>query len=138
MDRGTRVYAAVLAALVLALVFAALYQPAKVSRLNALLADEPALADYTYPFRVLSVEGRIAAMSSPRSPVMPVQQMIGAIHPELKNTPVDEAAYLRAQQQLADHQARAKALVLSDPDIDAVRWVLDETWLARRGIRPAP
>jgi len=138
MDRGTRIYAAALAGLVLALTLAALYQPTEVRRLNRLLADEPALADYAYPFQVLSVKGRTAEMSSPRSAEMPVQRMIGAIRPELKNAPVDDPAYLRAQQELADHQARAKALVLSDPDIDSVRWVLDESWLARRGIQVSP
>jgi len=81
MNRGTRIYAAVLATLVLALAIAALYQPADVRRLNSLLADDPALADYAYHFRVLSIKGRTAGMSSPRSAAVPVQRMIGAIHP---------------------------------------------------------
>jgi len=56
----------------------------------------------------------------------------------LKNAPVDAPGFLGAQQELADHQARAKALVLSDPDVDSVRWVLDEAWLTRRGIQVSP
>jgi len=135
MDRGTRIYAYILSALVTVVLVTVMYQPAKVRELNDMLADDGQLAAYPYPFRVVSIKGGTAEMRSPRSASMPVQRMIGAIHPELKDRSVDDPAYLRAQLALAEHQALAKRLVLADPDIDSVHWTLDEAWLDQRGIQ---
>lgn len=134
MDRGTRIYAGILAALVLAVVAVAVYQPPEVRRLNRLLADDAMLSAYPYPFRVLRLEGNTAVMGTPRSPAMPVERMIGAVAPGMEQRPVTDPGYLRAQQRLADTQAHARALVLADPDVERVRWELDETWLTRHGI----
>jgi hypothetical protein len=137
MDRGIKIYAYILAGLMLALTFVVLYQPAKVRDLNAMLDSDPQLADYPYPFRVLRFESGTAEISSPRSSRMPVQHMIGAMYPKLGNRPVDDPQYLRAQQSVADHQARVKRLVLDDPEVSNIRWQLDETWLDRHGIQLA-
>jgi hypothetical protein len=135
LDRGTKIYAAVLSALVLALVFAAEYQPSKVRELNRQLAADAQLASYPYPFRVLRIEGKTAVMASPRSADMPVQRMIGALDPSLARRAGDDPDFLRAQQQLADRQAQARALVLADAAIESVRWELDTDWLRRHGIQ---
>jgi hypothetical protein len=63
--------------------------------------------------------------------------MIGAIYPKLGDRPVDDPEYLRAQQSVADHQARVNRLVLDDPEVSSIRWQLDETWLDRHGIQLA-
>ncbi len=135
MDRGTRIYAYLLLALALVLAFAIFYQPEQVRTLNRKLADDPELSRYPYPFRVLRVRGTTAEMSSPRSASMPVERVIGAIYPGLENMPVTDPAYQHAQQDLAEHQGRAKRLVLSEPGINAVQWQLDESWLARQGVQ---
>lgn len=54
-DRGTKVYAAVLAAIVLAFAAAVLYEPLQLRDLNRALAAAPQSAAYPYPFRVLRV-----------------------------------------------------------------------------------
>lgn len=135
LDRGTKIYAVVLGALVLAFTAAVLYQPSKVRELNARLAEDAQLAVYPYPFRVLRIEGATAVIGSPRSAEVPVQQMIGALYPGLAGRGGDDPEFLRAQQALADHQTHARELVLSDPGIEAVRWELDADWLRAHGIQ---
>lgn len=135
MDKGTRIYAGLLLAVVIALVLSARYQPADVRALNGLLKDDPELSAYPYPFRVLRLEAGTAVMSTPRSATMPVQRMIGAVESVAAGLPDNDPVYLRAQQRLADTQARARELVLADPAVMRVRWELDEAWLARRGIQ---
>lgn len=138
LDRGTKIYAAVLGALVLVAVFAVLYESPKVSALNRMLAEDPELSGYAYPFRVLRIEGATAVMGTPRSAAVPVQRMIGAIEPGLAGRGGDDPDFQRAQQRLADLQAHARARVLADPDITAVRWELDADWLRARGIDVPP
>lgn len=133
LDRGTKIYAAVLGVLVLVFTVAVLYQPPKVRELNALLAADARLAAYPYPFRVVRVEGAIAVMASPRSAEMPVQRIIGVLHPELAARGGDDPEFQRAQQLLADYQTRARDRVLSDADINEVRWELDVDWLRSHG-----
>jgi hypothetical protein len=138
LDRGTKIYAGVLAIVVLAGLFAVLYQPTKVRELNRLLATDAQLAAYPYAFRVLCIEGDTAVMGSPRSAEVPVQQMIGAIDPSLAHSSGDDPKFLRAQQQLADYQSRARALALADAEIESVRWELDVDWLRAQGIQTTP
>ncbi len=136
MDRGTRLYSIFLIAIVVMLVFVALYKPARVRALNEILENDASLAAYPYQFRVLSVKNGIAVMSTPRSTSMPVQRMIGAIYPQLRQIPVTDPAYLQAQKELAEHQALARSLITADPAINDVRWSLDHTWLVQHGIQP--
>lgn len=138
MDRGTRRYAAILAAVVLVVVALAFYQPADVRRLNRMLAADDSLRDYPYPFRVLRLEQGTAVMGTPRSPAMPVERMIGAVAPGMEKRAVTDPGYLAAQQRLADTQAHARALVLADPAVERVRWELDQTWLVAHGVYPLP
>jgi hypothetical protein len=134
MDRGTRIYAVLLLAIVLALVMMSLYQPANVRALNHVLETDAEVSAYPYPFRVLRVEQGTAVMGTPRSAAMPVARMIAAVAPEAAGLPDTDPVYLRAQQRLADTQARARSLVLADPAIERVRWELDENWLSAHGI----
>lgn len=135
LDRGTRIYAAVLVTLVLVVVSAVLYQPPKVRELNRRLAADAQLSAYPYAFRVLRIEGTTAVMGTPRSADMPVRRMIGALDPALAGHRDDAPEFLQAQQELAAHQTLARALVLSDPAIETVRWELDIDWLRDHGIR---
>lgn len=135
MSRGIQIYAAGLILLATVLLFKSLYVPEEVRALNLLLKQDEVISNYPYPFRVLSVEGETAVMSSPRSVDVPVPLMIHAIQPELEGISVNEPAYQKAQQALADHQARAATLVVAADGIRRVRWQLDTSWLKQHGIR---
>ncbi len=135
LGRGTKIYAAVLAALVVAVTVAVLYQPEDVRELNRLLAADAQLSAYPYTFRVLRVENGVAVMSTPRSAEVPVQRMLGALHPELKRSSSDDPEFQAAQQILADHQTHASELVRTDSRISAVRWELDAVWLREHGVQ---
>lgn len=135
LDRGTKIYAAVLAVLVVMAIVAVFYQPEEVRDLNRLLAADAQLSAYPYAFRVLRVENGVAVMSTPRSPEVPVQHKLGAIHPELQRRGSDDPEFQAAQQVLADHQTHASELVRSEPGILSVRWELDMAWLREHGIQ---
>jgi len=77
-------------------------------------------------------------MSTPRSPAVPVERVLGLLFPEVAGQPGDSPAFQAAQQRLARIQTRARDLVLEAPDIDHVRWELDRDWLMRHGIQPPP
>ena len=134
MGRGLKIYTAIIAAVVVALIAVAVYEPAKVRELNAVLDRDESLSAYPYRFHVLRVEEGVAVMSSPRSASVPVPRIIKVIYPSLEGVAVTDQRYLAAQQQLAEYQGRAAKRVLSDPDIVRVRWELDEIWLRERGV----
>ena len=141
MSTGMKIYAAALLALVAVILGQWLWVPGDVRALNQQLAADDYLAAYPYTFRVLSLEGsegsKTAVVSSPRSARMSVPQMIGAIVPELANASVTSEAFLNAQQELADHQAHAAALIQAAPGIQRIRWQLDRGWLQAHGIQVA-
>lgn len=137
LDRGTRIYAAVLAAVVLAFTAAVLYEPPRLRDLNRALAADAQVAAYPYPFRVRRIEGGTAVMGSPRSAELPVRRVLGVLEPAVAGLADDDPAYLAAQQRLAETQNHARERVLADPGITAVRWELDADWLRAQGV-PVP
>lgn len=134
MDRGTKIYAGFLLAVALAFLIWALYEDPQVSALNDRLAGDAELASYSYRFRVIRVENRTAIMTTPRSSRVPVARILGILHPAAAGRATDSTAFQEAQLKLAARQKRAKALVVQQPAIDAVRWELDRRWLQAHGI----
>ena len=134
MSRGDKISIAGLLLLAAFLLFKWLYVPAEVRALNNILEADETLSSYAYPFRVLSVEGETAVMSSPRSVDVPVPIMIHAIDPALEGVSISEPAYQQAQQTLADQQAHAAALVAATDGINRIRWQLDTIWLTQHGV----
>ncbi|MFO7550245.1 MAG: hypothetical protein R6W80_02480 [Haliea sp.] len=110
----------------------------RLGELNTQLAQDPLLADYPYPFRVLEIENRVAVMSSPRSAQMSVMHFLYAAFPELQGKDVQHPDMVAAQTRLGDMQSRASAVVQAHPEVDRVRWLLDERWLAERGVMLQP
>jgi hypothetical protein len=106
----------------------------RVAELNAQLAKEPLLANYPYQFRVLEIENRVAVMHSPRSAEVSVMHFLYAAFPELQGKDVQHSDMVAAQERLGDLQFRAWAVVQAHPEVDSVRWLLDERWLAERGV----
>lgn len=106
----------------------------RVGELNDLLDADPQLADYPYRFRVLELDDGVAVMSSPRSAEVSVTRFLGAAFPRLRNLPATDPAMMAAQQELAERQGHAAALVRAQPDVSDVRWELDRRWLQSHGV----
>ena len=102
--------------------------------INAMLDQDAQLAGYPYAFRVVSVDEGIASVSSPRSASVSVIAFLRAAFPDLAGAAVDDPEMLAAQERLVAMQSRAAELVEAHPEVDSVRWQLDETWYARRGV----
>ncbi len=134
LDRGTKIYALVLMTLVAGLVFLALYESPVVSKLNDKLQADPQIAGFPYPFKVLRVSNGVAEMSTPRSSVVPVSQVLGKIFPDLGNAAPSSSRFQAFQSQLASTQKRAKAIVMKDPEIKRIQWKLDRDWLSSHGV----
>lgn len=134
MSKGMKLYTLAVAALVVFILFKWLYVPAEVRDLNQLLRQDPQLASYPYPFRVVQVTAGTAVMSSPRSASVSVPEIIAAIDPALASVSITDQRYLDAQQQLANLQSYARSLILAAPGISNVQWQLDEAWLTSHGI----
>lgn len=105
----------------------------RVGELNDMLAANTELAAYPYPFRVLTIEGETAVMSSPRSPESSVLQALRIIRPDVSVADPNSAAVIALQKELAELQFLAKDLVLAQPDIEKIRWELDVSWLRENG-----
>jgi len=139
LDRGTRIYIAVLAGAALVLVLAwALSLDTRVWAINARLRDDAAIAGYPFPFRVLEIREGIAFVASPRSPEVSVLSFLGLVDPGLRNADPDSPRALAAQERLAEVQARVRKLVEAEPEIRGVRWRLDTEWFASRGVQLEP
>ena len=135
MNRVKRLLPFLLVAFVIILDIALFYKSGGTRDLNNLLENDALLAEYPYPFRVFSLDDGIAELSTPRSSEVPVERIIGAIYPELKNSTAESPGYMRAQKDLATHQAYAKGLVLQDPSVNEVIWKLDTAWLTQHGVQ---
>ncbi|EAQ98416.1 hypothetical protein [Congregibacter litoralis] len=109
-------------------------QDSRVTEINDRLALDSQLASYPFPFRVESLENGIAIMNSPRSAEVPAMRFLRTAFPELSKTAVDHPEMMKAQDTLAETQSRAAELVRSFPDVNNVRWVIDERWFNEHGV----
>lgn len=135
LDRFTRNYLVFLGVLAAAALgwWVSTWSP-RVGELNALLAEDPALAGYPYRFRVVALEDGVATLTTPRSFEMPAVRFLGILHPRLKGRSSDDPEVVAAQKRLAEHQGRARKLVLAEADVNRVRWRLDRDWYADHGV----
>ncbi len=138
LDRGTKIYAAVLLTLVLVLIAVALYEPPIVSDLNDKLEADEQVSSFPYAFRVIRVDNGVAVMSTPRSSAVPVARVLDKIFPGVGNSDPASPLFQELQEQLATTQKHAKAIVLENPDIKRVQWELDRDWLMQHGITLPP
>ncbi len=134
MDRGTKIYATILAMFVLILAFAFFYKSPKVNDLNEHLDAQLKIKNFPYHFQVVHIDADTAIMSSPRSVDMPVSRILGFVFPLVKGLSTQSKAFQEAQKKLAETQILAKKIVLADPDINHVQWQLDRDWLLQHGI----
>ena len=108
-----------------------------VEALNQALNEigSPALRNYSYSFRVISLEGGSAVMGSPRSFDVPVYRMIGALHPNLSGKAPNDPDFIAAEKELAQMQSEARTIVLRQPGVIGVKWELDRNWLIAHNIQ---
>ena len=105
----------------------------RAEQLNVMLAGAPGLQDYPYRFRVLSVSDGVAVMTSPRSAEMGPLHFLRILDPALIDKDVVHPDMMAAQDLLAAKQSEAERLVVAEPDVDRIRWQLDEKWYAENG-----
>lgn len=135
LDRGTKIYAGILGAILLAGFLAWLLSlDSRLGEIEEMLQNDPALAAYPYQFQALAIEGRTAVMSTPRSTSLPAVRFLGMIKPSLANKSEQEPAVIAAQKELGGLQSKVRKLVTSREDIDRVRWRLDKEWYSSRGV----
>jgi hypothetical protein len=135
LDRGTKIYAGILAGICLSIIIAWLLTlDFRVGEIDTMLQQDPQIASYPYPFRALEIKGKTAVISSPRSSAMPAVKFIGLIKPGFKNVSEQDPKMISAQKELASIQSKVRKLVLSREDIDSVKWRIDKEWYAERGV----
>ncbi|MCU7811969.1 MAG: hypothetical protein KZQ77_12150 [Candidatus Thiodiazotropha sp. (ex Notomyrtea botanica)] len=135
LDRGTKIYAAVLGSILLLVLLIWLFSlDFRLGEIDGMLAQEPDIAAYPYTFQALAIQGRTVVMSTPRSTSMPAVRFLSMIKPSLANKSELDPAVIEAQKELARLQSKVRKLVQSREDIDNVRWHIDKQWYADRGI----
>jgi hypothetical protein len=109
----------------------------RVDALNQALIEfgSPALRNYPYSFKVISLEGGSAVMGSPRSFDVPVYRMIGALYPNLSDKAPNNPDFIAAEKELAQMQTEARTIVLRQPGVSGVKWELDKNWLIAHNIQ---
>ena len=133
-DRFLKRYLMVLGFLILAgLAYWASNLDSRVGELNDKLAAAPALLDYPYRFRVLSLENGVAVMTSPRSAEMGPLHFLRILDPALIDKDVVHPDMMAAQDLLVQKQSEAERIVIAEPDVTRIRWQLDEKWYAEQG-----
>ena len=106
----------------------------RVEEINAALAASPALAEYPYRFRVLALDGGVAVVTSPRTAEMGPMHFLRILDPALNDKDVVHPDMMAAQDLLAERQIEAERIITSEPDVDRIRWQLDERWYAEQGV----
>ena len=134
MDRGTKIYAVILATITLALAIVFLYESPEVSKLNDRLKSIAIIDEFPYRFKVLRINNGTAVMSSPRSTEVPVSKILGILFPHVKGKSTQSPEFQKAQKELARVQILASETVMADDEVKRVRWELDRSWLLQHGI----
>lgn len=135
LDRGTKIYAAVLGVILLIVLISwLLTYDFRLGEIDDMLAQDPELSVYPYKFRAFEINGTTAVISTPRSTSMPAISFLAIIKPRLASKTEQDPEVIEAQKELGGLQSKVKKLVLSRDDIEDVRWRIDKQWYADKGI----
>lgn len=107
---------------------------ARVDEINATLGQSALLQDYPYRFRVLSLNGGVAVVTSPRSAEMGPMHFLRILDPGLNDKDVVHPDMMAAQDVLAAMQIEAERIISGEPDVDRIHWQLDRQWYAEHGV----
>ena len=106
----------------------------RVAELNNKLKVDMVLSSYPYQFHVISIDNRIAKMTTPRSAQAPASRSLKFMFSHLVYESENSEKMITAQKELAQVQSRAAELVIEHNDVDKVIWELDERWLRGHGV----
>ena len=135
LDKGTKIYAAVLGGMVLVgLIAWLLTLDPRLGEIDRMLQADPEIAGYPYRFRVLEIQRTTAVVSTPRTPDVPAVRFLAIIKPSLSGKDEQSPEMIAAEKELAAVQSKVRKLILSRPDIDQVRWRIDKEWYADKGV----
>jgi hypothetical protein len=136
LDRGTKIYIAVLVGIGMAILVAWLLSlDTRVWEINDRLEEDPELSAYPFPFRVIEISNGVAVVASPRSVDVPVMRFLSLVEPSLRDADPNSAAAISAQKRLAEIQGRVRKLIEAEPDIHSVSWRVDADWFAQHGVQ---
>lgn len=134
MNRGTKIYAAVLGLFIISLAILFFYETPKVREINHQLRSIAEINDFPYQFKVLRINNGVATLNSPISTELPCGKVIGVIFPSIKGKSLLSPEYQKAQKSLAKVQMQVGNTVKSNPEIKKIIWELDRSWLIQNGI----
>lgn len=107
-------------------------------QVNALLKNDPQLAEYPYQFRAVLLASGVATVTRPYDREVPPFRFLEEIEPELADKSPDDKAILAALRRLKEAERRAQQVIAAHPEADGgVEWVLDRAWYHKQGI-PLP
>lgn len=134
-DRFSQVYLALL----LAAIFTAglaywVSRDERLDGLNQILRTNEQLQTYPYEFKVLELDDRVATVSSPQEAGLSVIHFLRTAFPNLRATAIDDPAIMAAQTQLVYMHHLAEGLLQAQPEVDRVRWKMDERWYREHGV----
>ena len=113
LDRGTKIYIAVLVGIALAILIAWLLgSDTRAWEINDRLEEDPELSTYPFPFRVIEISNGVAVVASPRSVDVPAMRFLSLVEPGLRNADPNSAAAIAAQKKLGEIQGRVRKLAL--------------------------
>ncbi|MEO0436795.1 MAG: hypothetical protein AAF098_07795 [Pseudomonadota bacterium] len=134
-DRFSQVYLAVLLAALLAAALAYwVSRDERLDGLNQVLRTDKQLQAYPYRFKVLELENRVATVSSPQEAGLSVIHFLRTAFPNLRATAIDDPAIMAAQTQLVYMHHLAESLLKARPEVERVRWEMDERWYREHGV----
>jgi hypothetical protein len=106
----------------------------RIWQLNAILEQDPVLAEYPYDFKALLFLDGIVTLTRPYDNAVPVNEVLVAIDPTLAGKPADDPAVAAARERLQRYEMHAIGVMLAEPDVRSIVWSLDRAWLNSRGI----
>lgn len=135
LDRGTKIYAAVLGGiLLLGIISWLLSFDSRLGEIDDMLEQDPEIAAYPYKFQALEIRGATAVLSTPRSASVPAVRFLAILNPKLANKSEHDPTVITAEKELASLQSKVRKLVLERDDIDRVTWRIDKQWYAEKGV----
>jgi hypothetical protein len=106
---------------------------------NALLKNDPELAEYPYKFRAVLLASGVATVTRPYDREVPPFKFLQVIEPELAGKSLDDPAFVAALRRLKAAEQRAQQVTAAHPEADGgVEWVLDRAWYHKQGIALPP